>query len=135
MVLKPTTAALPWYPGEENEVTCIALAPFGGRALVGTVSGKCYIVDLGTTLNPKFMPAVDEERRKENDSDEDSETNRRNSDNLAKTPETFKMKEAIRVLNQIAAFNFSPNRIPNDAEFVEAIVAKNLQNTEMYNPD
>lgn len=98
MVLKPTTAALPWYPGEENEVTCIALAPFGGRALVGTVSGKCYIVDLGTTLNPKFMPAVDEERRKENDSDEDSETNRRNSDNLAKTPETFKMKEAIRVL-------------------------------------
>ena len=42
-------------------------------ALVGTVSGKCYVVDLGTTLNPKFMRAMDEEKRKANDSDEDSE--------------------------------------------------------------
>ena len=55
MVLKPTTAALPWYSGEENAVTCIDIAPLGGRALVGTVSGKCYVVDLGTTLNPKFI--------------------------------------------------------------------------------
>jgi hypothetical protein len=98
MVLKPTTAALPWYPGEENAVTCIALAPLGGRALVGTASGKCYIVDLGTTLNPKFMRAMDEERRNENDSDDDSETRRRNSENLAKTPEAYKMKESVRML-------------------------------------
>ena len=98
MVLKPTTAALPWYSGEENAVTCIDIAPLGGRALVGTVSGKCYVVDLGTTLNPKFMRAMDEEKRKANDSDEDSETNRKNTYNLAKTPEAYKMKEAVRML-------------------------------------
>ena len=46
-----------------------------------------------------------------------------------------RQKEAIRVLNKIAGLNLSQNRIPEDAEFIEAAIAKNLQNTEMYNPE
>ena len=46
-----------------------------------------------------------------------------------------RQKEAIRVLNYIAKFNCSPNRIPEDTEFIEAVLATKLQNTEMYNPE
>jgi len=108
MVLKPTTAALPWFPGEENAVTCITLAPSGGRALVGTTSGKCYIVDLNTTLNPKFVRDLQNEenrRKEEDDSDSDDENNNNNnkrssSENLAKTPKAYNMHEAVRMLAQ-----------------------------------
>lgn len=44
-----------------------------------------------------------------------------------------RQKEAIRALNYIARFNMSPNRISEDAEFIEAAVAQNLQNTDNFN--
>ena len=44
-------------------------------------------------------------------------------------------KEAIRVLNSIASLNRSPDRIPEDALFIEAAIAKNMQNTEIFNAD
>ena len=40
-----------------------------------------------------------------------------------------KTKEAIDVLNYIAWFNRSKNRIPTNAKFVEAMISNNLEHT------
>lgn len=46
-----------------------------------------------------------------------------------------RQKEAIRVLNYMASVNRMPDRISEDTEFIEAVVAQNLQNTEAFNND
>ena len=42
-------------------------------------------------------------------------------------------EEAIKSLNFIAKVNRSPNRIPEDAMFVECAMGTNLENNQTYN--